>query len=146
MSRIYWDSMLFIYWLEANPQFGDRVAELLQSSVSRGDTILTSIVTIGEVLVLPTRNKDFETRRKIERFFDSDLVTVLPVTRPVVHLFAEVRGGNRPGLAKVAPADALHLACAGAHGCDLFLTNDKSLHRQQVPGIQFIAGLDVNVL
>jgi predicted nucleic acid-binding protein len=138
--------MLFIYWLEANPQFGDRVAELLQASISRGDKIFTSIITIGEVLVLPVRNKDLEATRKIERFFDSDLITILPVTRPVVNLFAEVRAGVRPGFPKVAPADALHLACAGAHGIDLFLTNDKDLHRQQIPGIQFIAGLDVNVL
>jgi hypothetical protein len=25
VSRVYWDTMLFIYWLEENPQFGKRV-------------------------------------------------------------------------------------------------------------------------
>jgi predicted nucleic acid-binding protein len=138
--------MLFIYWLEENPEFSGRVAELLQASVRRGDQLCTSVLTIGEVLVQPARSRDVAARTKINRFFDSELVTVLPVNREVVTLFAEIRAGLRPGLTRVAPADALHLACAGAHGCDLFLTNDKSLHRQQVPGVQFIGGLDVNIL
>lgn len=146
MSRIYWDSMLFIYWLEQEPQFSPRVDELLQASIGRGDQICTSVLTIGEVLVKPVRNRDDAARDKINRFFDSGLITVLPINREVVKVFAEVRAGLRKGLSRVAPADAVHLACAGAHGCDLFLTNDTSLHRQQVPGIQFIGGLDVNIL
>ncbi len=46
----------------------------------------------------------------------------------------------------VKPADAIHLACAAASGVDLFLTNDSKLQKLVVPGIQFIAGIDVNVL
>ena len=30
MSRIYWDSMLFIYWLEGNQMFSERVRSLLE--------------------------------------------------------------------------------------------------------------------
>jgi len=25
VSRVYWDTMLFIYWLEENPKFGERM-------------------------------------------------------------------------------------------------------------------------
>jgi len=45
----------------------------------------------------------------------------------------------------LAPADAIHLACAAQAGVDVFLTNDQGLARQIVPGIQFIAGLDCNL-
>jgi predicted nucleic acid-binding protein len=46
----------------------------------------------------------------------------------------------------IARADAMHLACAAAANVDLFLTNDHRLHDKIIPGIQFIGGLDVNVL
>jgi predicted nucleic acid-binding protein len=56
-------------------------------------------------------------------------------------LYAGIR--SKPGIS--AP-DAIHLACA-AHGhIDLFLTNDHDLVGKVVPGIQFIAGLDSNLL
>ncbi|HEY7838794.1 MAG TPA: hypothetical protein VIC54_09360 [Terriglobales bacterium] len=41
--------------------------------------------------------------------------------------------------------DALHLAIAATAGVNLFLTNDRRLHRLKVPGIDFIAGLDTNL-
>ncbi len=28
MSRIYWDTMLFVYWMEGHPQYGRRVQEI----------------------------------------------------------------------------------------------------------------------
>jgi predicted nucleic acid-binding protein len=45
----------------------------------------------------------------------------------------------------VAPADAIHLAAAAHSGVNLFLTNDEKLQRLVIPGIDFIAGLDVNL-
>ena len=33
MSRIYWDTMLFIYWLENNPEFAKRASMRSASSV-----------------------------------------------------------------------------------------------------------------
>jgi predicted nucleic acid-binding protein len=47
---------------------------------------------------------------------------------------------------KVSSADAIHLACAANAGTDLFLTNDKKLVGKVIPGIQFIVGLDSNIL
>jgi len=40
----------------------------------------------------------------------------------------------------------IHLASAAQAGTDLFLTNDKSLVGKIVPGIQFIAMLDTQIL
>jgi predicted nucleic acid-binding protein len=50
MSRIFWDTMLFIYVLEDNPVFGPRVREVLERSYVRGDTLLTSHFAVGEVM------------------------------------------------------------------------------------------------
>jgi predicted nucleic acid-binding protein len=39
-------------------------------------------------------------------------------------------------------ADAIQLACAAHFGVDLFITNDKQLHKLDVPGIGFITPLE----
>src|SRR5262245_29931687 len=53
MSRIYWDSMLFIYWLEKQAQFLPVVERVLTRMEARNDTLCTSAFTLGEVLVGP---------------------------------------------------------------------------------------------
>ena len=50
MSRIYWDSMLFIYWLEDHPQHADRMNRIHERMEERGDKLCTCVFTIGEVL------------------------------------------------------------------------------------------------
>jgi predicted nucleic acid-binding protein len=39
-------------------------------------------------------------------------------------------------------SDAMQLACAAQAGVDLYVTNDLTLSRMNVDGIQFIASLD----
>jgi len=55
VTRIYWDSVLFIYMLEANPAFGAKVRKILDQIVVRGDFICTSAFSIGEILTGPRR-------------------------------------------------------------------------------------------
>lgn len=132
--------MIFVYWLENHPSYAPRVERIFQSMQTRGDSYCASYLTIGEVLTRPLKDKQTQLVERIEQFFDSGLVEMLPFDRKAAGVFARLRASGR-----VSPADAIHLACAGASGVDLFLTNDKSLHKLRVPGIQFIAGLDVNV-
>jgi len=66
---------------------------------------------------------------------------VVPFTAEAADLFGQIKGSWR-----IPSADAIHLACAATAGTDLFLTNDKNLIGRVIPGIQFIAGLDSNIL
>src|SRR5437868_13101046 len=50
VSRIYWDTMLFIYWLEDHPQFAKRVGEIRSRMNERGDQLVTAAFTFGEIL------------------------------------------------------------------------------------------------
>ena len=140
VSRVYWDSMVFVYWLENHPSYAPRVQHIFQSMLARGDAFCASYLSIGEVLARPLKEKQTQLAARIEQFFDSGLVEMLPFDRKAASEFARLRA-----TIKVTPADAIHLACAGTAGVDLFLTHDLGLHKLQVPGIQFIAGLDVNV-
>ncbi len=50
MSRVFWDSMLFIYLIENNPLYFNRCRYLLERSYDRGDKLYTSHLVLGEVL------------------------------------------------------------------------------------------------
>jgi predicted nucleic acid-binding protein len=67
-------------------------------------------------------------------------VRILPFTDSTAEIYASIRGELG-----ISPADAIHLASAAEGKADLFLTNDHHLIGKQVEGIQFIAGLDLNL-
>jgi predicted nucleic acid-binding protein len=53
MSRIFWDTNLFIYLFEGRSPLFDRVVKLPGAMLERGDQLVTSALTLGEVLVKP---------------------------------------------------------------------------------------------
>lgn len=141
MSRIYWDTMLFIYWLENNPRYASRVQEIRNSMKRRQDQLCTSAFTVGETLVGFHKRNDSEKAARVRGFFLDGSIEIVPYTLDLANSYAEIRARL-----KVSSADAIHLACAAKAGTDLFLTNDNDLVGQIVPGIQFIAGLDSNII
>jgi predicted nucleic acid-binding protein len=141
MSRIYWDTMLFIYWLEDHPQYGNRVQQIFERMSRRQDQLCTSTFAVGETLVGFHKRGAMETAARVLNFFQQDSVEVISYTLETADLYADIRA--RIG---VSSSDAIHLACAAQARTDLFLTNDNDLIGKVVPGIQFIAGLDSNVL
>ena len=141
MSRIYWDSMLFIYWLDDNPLFAKRVASIHTRMGERQDPLITSAVTLGEVLAGVYRKGPASRVGEVRDALLSLLSEVVPFTADTADHYARIRGSM-----KIASPDAIHLACAASAATDLFLTNDKNLVGKIVPGIQFIAGLDSNII
>ena len=140
MSRIYWDSMLFAYWLEDNPAYSSRVQQIYETMRERRDSLCTSVFTVGEVLAGPYKKGAIEEAAPIRDFFRSPRVEILPFTIDTADRFARIRAEHR-----ISPADAIHLATAAQTGVDLFLTNDHRLAGKIIPGIHFIARMDVNL-
>lgn len=140
MSRIYWDTMLFVYWLEDHPTYAKRVQHILSRMEERQDRLCTSAFTVGEVLVGPYKLNASGTAQQIREVFESPFVEIVPFTLATADLYARIRAQHG-----VSPADAIHLACAAHAGTDLFLTNDAALPGRVIPGIHFIAGLDTNL-
>ncbi len=137
MSRIYWDTMLFAYFLEGHLEFGPRVRQIHQEMMRRGDALCTSIFTVGEMLTGPQKTKALTKVKEMREFFESDEVELIPFTISTAETYAKIRAED-----SITPADAIHLASAAEARSDLFLTNDKKLQRLNIPGIKFIAGLD----
>jgi len=141
MSRIYWDSMLFIYWLDNNPLFAKRVASIYSRMEQRKDTLITSAVTFGEVLAGAYRKAHLSKGEDVRTTLLSVVSEVIPFTLETADAYARIRGSTN-----IASPDAIHLACAATAGVDLFLTNDQKLVGRMIPGIQFIAGIDTNII
>jgi uncharacterized protein len=140
MSRIYWDTMLFVYWLENHPVHAKRVQHILSRMEERKDRLCASTFTVAEILVGPYKAGDFGTAKKIREAFESSFVEILQFNLAAADQYARIRAQYG-----VSPADAIHLACAAQAGIDLFLTNDAALPGKVIPGIQFIAKLDTNL-
>lgn len=136
MSRIYWDTMLFIYWMEDNPQFAARVNAIRSRMWERNDELITGALTVGEVLAGVYRKATVERARETKAMLESAVDLVVPFTMETADLYGQIRGSMN-----VPPADAIHLASAAQARTDLFLTNDNRLVGKFVPGIQFIASL-----
>lgn len=137
MTRIYWDSMLFIYMLEGNPVFGPKVHNILNRIVSRGDALSTSVFSIGEILTGPRRRGSNSGVDVVKQYFLSGAVEILPFTEATADRYSLIRGAN-----KVSQADGIHLATAAEAGVDVFVTNDGDLRKLSIPGIKFFADLD----
>jgi predicted nucleic acid-binding protein len=141
VSRVYWDTMLFIYWLEDHASFAKKIRQVYERMDQRGDVICTSVFTLGELLAGPKKQKAIAAAEQVRDFFHSTVAEVLPFTVDTAERYADIRANQR-----VTPADAIHLACASHRGIDLFLTNDHRFKGMVIPGIQFTAGLDVDIL
>ncbi len=136
VSRIFWDTNLFIYLFEDGHERADRVGALRQRMLERNDQLLTSTLTLGEVLVKPLERADEVLREQYERSFEQ-AVLLIPFDRDAAWLYAQIRQ-NRA----IRAPDAVQLACAGVARVDLFITNDDRLSRCTVPGVQFVTSLE----
>jgi len=136
MSRIFWDSNLFIYFLEGNDERSAATKKLRKSMLDRGDQLLTSALTVGEILVKPTRVGNQALARLYEDVLGRTAL-ILPFDMNAARCYAAIRTST-----SIRGPDAIQLACASAARVDLFVTNDRRLQGKLVEGIQFIVPLD----
>ena len=135
MSRIFWDTNLFIYLIEEFGNLSERVIKLRKRMVERGDELYTSALTLGEILIKPMEAGDETLARRYE--------SALP-EGSCYHTF-DVEPARRCAAIRkdrtIRPPDAIQLACASHARVDLFITNDERLSAKSIPQIQFVSSL-----
>jgi predicted nucleic acid-binding protein len=131
--------MLYVYWFENNLKYVRRIEAIYNIMQRRGDRLCCSSLVYAEVLVGPTATNDLDGKAAIDGFFKSPEIDVLPFSMNAAAIFADLR------VAGLKAPDAMHLATAAHAGVDLFLTNDKRLHKLSLPGMPFIATLDTDL-
>jgi len=104
--------------------------------LERGDRIITSAMTLGELLVKPTKLGQTSLIEQYDRAIRST-ADVIAFDAQVAWRYASLRATHN-----IRNADAIQLACAAHFGVDLFVTNDHQLQELNVPGIGFVASLE----
>lgn len=136
MSKVFFDTNLFIYLLEDYGALSKRVEVVWQNMKSRKDDLYTSTFTLAEVLVKPQSSGNITGMHRFERMLTS-AASLISFDEKAARAYAAIRQDR-----SIKPPDAIQLACAAAVGMDLFITNDQRLSRKVVSGIHFITSLD----
>jgi predicted nucleic acid-binding protein len=136
MSRIFWDTNIFIYFFEDHGRQGKAARSLRESMLKRRDQLITSAMTVGEILVKPRERQDSRLCRQYEDAITATAL-VVPFDLDAARRYSVLRLDR-----SLRPPDAIQLACAAAVGIDLFITNDNRLSSQKVDGIQFIVPVE----
>ena len=105
--------------------------------VARRDELLTSYLTVGEVIAKPKQTNNVMLERSYRNFCSSGAVELVGFSLDAAQRYGDIRSRER-----VRPADALQLACASAARTDLFITNDNRLSGLVVSGVTFVTGVE----
>jgi len=135
VSRIFWDTNLFIYLIEDYGDSSERVARLRKRMMERNDDLYASALTLGEILVKPLEANDEVLARRYEAALRQG-AEIIPFDVEAARLYAGIRNDRT-----IRPPDAIQLACAAQARVDLFITNDDRLSMKSIPRIQFITSL-----
>jgi len=136
MSKLFWDSNPYIYLFDGTSPFHKAAFALRQRMIERHDELFTSAMTLGEVQTGPRRAGNLILA---QQFRDAICQSsrIISFDEAAADIYARLR--ENPA---IKPPDAIQLACASAAGVELFITNDKALHKLTVPGIHFICSVE----
>lgn len=117
------DTALFIYYVEEHPLYV-RLVDPFFTAADRGTSqIVTSAMTLLELLVIPYRKNDRKLAARYEELLtNSRGIRLVDVDRSQLRAAAALRA-----LQQIRAVDALQLAAALASGCKIFMTNDRRL-------------------
>src|SRR5579862_3532618 len=117
------DTMLFVYHFEEHSQFGPAAARLLQAAEHDQLRLVTSVLTLMEVLVVPKRERQEQLCRRYHELFASfPQLTVLPIDESIAEVASDLRSTYT-----LRTPEALHLATAIVAGAEAFVTEDRRL-------------------
>ena len=118
------DTAPFIYFIEEHPRFLAPVRTLLARADAGELEVVTSTLTLLEVLVVPLRVGD----RRLAATYDALLtrsrgIRLIDLSRDLLRTAARLRSEH----AGLRTPDALQRAAAVTTGCRTFVTNDRRM-------------------
>jgi len=126
------DTAIFIYFIEEHPKFLRAIHPLFQEADRGGRELVTSALTLLEVLVVPYRAGHRALADRYEALLTrSRGIRTVEIGRPQLRAAAQLRAATG-----VKTPDALQLVAAIGGGCTAFLTNDRRL--PPIPGLRVL--------
>ena len=131
-SRLGVDTSIFIYFIEEHPRYLPLLRPLFEEVDQGGRELVTSAVTLLEVLVVPYRSGNAALAERYELLLTrSRGVQLVDISRDLLRAAAQLRAARG-----MKTPDALQVCAALAAGCTTFLTNDREL--PSVSGIRIL--------
>ena len=121
------DTAPLIYYIEEHPKYARDLQELFEAVDSGKIRIVTSMISLLEVLVHPIKqgNEDLA-HQYYDLLMTAEHVSTVAVGANVARLAAELRSTKN-----LKTPDAIQLATAIEAGAESFLTNDRDLGEHQ---------------
>jgi predicted nucleic acid-binding protein len=127
------DTSLFIYLIEEHERFLPLVTPVFEEVAAGRRQVVTSSLTLLEVLVVPYRAGNVALAERYEAILSrSRGVRLVDLGRAELRIAAQLRAVH-PSL---RTPDALQMAAALSAGCTAFVTNDREL--PAVPGLDVL--------
>ncbi len=128
-SRVYFDSSVFLAYLNNEPGRADVVATLLEDSEQDRIEIVTSTISLAEVVYLRGSGvgQDFALiDAQIDSLLRNSRITTLVQFTPAIAVRAREFVRSVPGRnAQLTVLDAIHLSSAAASSAEMFFAYDR---------------------
>jgi predicted nucleic acid-binding protein len=126
------DTAVFIYFIEEHPRFLPVILPLFTQADQGKRELITSALTLLEVLVVPYRAGNRRLADRYEALLTrSRGIRLVELSHDQLRAAAQLRAATN-----VKTPDALQLVAAIGGGCKTFLTNDRRL--PPVPGLRIL--------
>ena len=132
VGRVAVDTAIFIYFIEENPRFLPEITPLFTEADQGKRELITSALTLLEVLVVPYRAGNRLLAERYEALLTrSRGIRLVELSHDQLRAAAQLRAAT-----SVKTPDALQLVAAIGGGCTTFLTSDRRL--PPVPGLRIL--------
>lgn len=127
ISKLYVDSAPLIYYVEEHIAYVDQMEYILNIVDKNSIEVVSSVLTLAEVLVLPVRTGAYQVAQLYRAILmNRETCTLAVISENIAIEAASIRARYR-----INTPDALHIASAIEFRCDAFLTNDHKLRAVQ---------------
>jgi len=124
------DTAIFIYFIEEHPRFLSLLEPVFKQVDDGRRQLVTSALTLLEVLVVPYRSGDYLLARRYEALLTGSRgVKIADISRDHLRAAAQLRADTG-----IKTPDSLQLVTALLAGCTSFLTNNRDL--PAIPGLR----------
>lgn len=126
------DTAAFIYFIEEHETYLPLLAPLFREADQGRRVLVTSALTLLEVLVVPYRAGDVTLAERYEALLTRGRgLRLVPLDHAQLRTAAQVRA-----LTRMRTPDALQIAAALSQRCAAFVTNDREY--PQLPGLRVV--------
>jgi predicted nucleic acid-binding protein len=135
-ALVYVDTAVLIYSVEANPNYRELLRSLWLKLKASELEVISSELSLMEVLIVPLRNNDTALVNDYERLMLEGDIQLIPVSQTILREAARLRATTN-----LRTPDAIHAATAINTGCTLFLSNDRGF--RAIPNLSAVILQDV---